>query len=238
MSIWAGGRKREGNPANGKLQSPDITLNNEFPRLPPSTPGGEKLPRKGTREALKARRGIQSQTSTGTDTAQLRGDGSLCPPDQQFQNFLILLSYCCFFLFVCLFFYSKSIVSMGLKLFKCRLSQGYTNFQTPVSSWRGRCAGWMEYSCSAAVCNCKLLDITWLKQAGLLGQCLNELNMPGLTLCTVRSGWLCPESLCIQLFHNPFCKAFKPGYKPDLPLFCPTVLTDNSKPAEFFCLLH
>lgn len=35
-----------------------LTLNNEFPRLPPSTPGREKIPRKGTREALKARGAI------------------------------------------------------------------------------------------------------------------------------------------------------------------------------------
>lgn len=60
-----------------------LTFNNELPRLPPSTPGEENFLRKGTREALKARRGIQSQTSTGTDTALAEGDGPLCPPEQQ-----------------------------------------------------------------------------------------------------------------------------------------------------------
>lgn len=37
-----------------------LIFNNEFPRLPPSTPCGENFLRRGTREALKARRGIQS----------------------------------------------------------------------------------------------------------------------------------------------------------------------------------
>lgn len=44
-----------------------LTFNNEFPRLPPSIVGGENLLRKDTREALEERRGIHSETSTGTE---------------------------------------------------------------------------------------------------------------------------------------------------------------------------
>lgn len=61
--------KRKGIKPMESFSLQTLTFNNEFPRLPPSTPGGENFPRKGTREALTARRGIQSQSSTVTDTA-------------------------------------------------------------------------------------------------------------------------------------------------------------------------
>lgn len=48
-----------------------LTFNNELPRLPLSALGGDNLLRKGTREALKERRGIHSQTSTGTERSDL-----------------------------------------------------------------------------------------------------------------------------------------------------------------------
>lgn len=193
-----------------------LTSHNELPMLLPSTPGGENFQEREQGKHRRQEEEYSHKPPQAQTLLQLRGDGPLCPPEQQFQkNFLILLFYCCFLVGS---FYSKSIVSMDLKLFKSGLNQGYYNFQTQISRLRGRCAGWRERSCSATVGNCKLLDITWLKQAGLLGQCLNMLNMPGLTHCTVRSDWLCPESRCIWLFVNPFCKVFKPGYKPDLPL--------------------
>lgn len=87
---------------------------------------------------------------------QLRGDGSLCPPDQQFQkNFLILLFYCCFLIGS---FYSKSIVSMDLKLFKCGLNQGYYNFQTPVSKLERKVC---RLEGTFLLCSCRQLQTAW-----------------------------------------------------------------------------
>lgn len=60
-----------------------LAFNNEFPRLPPSREGGENFLRKGTREALKARRIYRHKPPQAQTLPQLRGDGPLCPPDKQ-----------------------------------------------------------------------------------------------------------------------------------------------------------
>lgn len=144
-----------------------LTFHNEFPRLPPSTAGGENFLRKGTREALKARRGIQTQTSTGIDTAPADGWWPFVPTKQAGSSFRRTFSFCssiavgdffCLLFVGLVFFNSKSIVSMDLKLFKFGLNQGYYNFQTQVSKLKRKVC---RLEGTFSLCNCRQLQTAW-----------------------------------------------------------------------------
>lgn len=236
------------------------TFNNELPRLPPSTLGGENLLGKGTRGALKEKRGIHSQTSTGRErsdlfwlcsgTAPTEGWWPLVPTRPADSSFRRTLLFCSS-IAVSFFFFlidqiSRSILNMDLKLCKLRVDHGYYNFQTQVSKLRRNiCAYWREspwlYNWKG---NCKVLYIRSDKlRAGLPGQFLKTPRKTAkLNSLHNEIRMIVPRVTLYMAVTEPVLQDFRRRVQTRFSSFLgthyPDVCKDNYSSAVFFILLH